>query len=201
MRQYFILACAAFLTLAAQAQKKKEWSIAFMNTQTAMPFAKFSSLFSKDLHPGIEGGFAITLKEKKKHAWVQEFKAGYFFHRFVQHGIPVYTSTAYRYKFSGSFGADALLGIGYLHSIPAIAKLKLNADGEYENNKGAGRMQAMANVGFRAGYLFNRKKARPIRLYLQYMQQLQFPFVKSYVPLLPYNTLLIGTSWTLKTRS
>ena len=77
--------------LSAQAQKKKQKfiSLAVTNSQTATPFGKFSGLLFKDLHPGMEAGLGFNWKTKKKHDWFQEFKAGYFFHRFVQHGIPV----------------------------------------------------------------------------------------------------------------
>lgn len=186
--------------LSAQAQKKKQKfiSLAVTNSQTATPFGKFSGLLFKDLHPGMEAGLGFNWKTKKKHDWFQEFKAGYFFHRFVQHGIPVYTNLGYRYKFSPKLSAEALLGGGYLHSIPATAKLKLDENGEYQNNKGIGRMQAMVNFGLRLNYTIKSDINKPLRLFTQYQQQLQMPFVKSYVPLLPYNVFMIGVFWSLK---
>ena len=190
------------LSLSAQvlAQKKKQKfiSLAVTNSQTAMPFGKFSSLLFKDFHPGVEAGIGFNWKAKEKHDWFQEFKAGYFQHRFVQHGIPIYTNLGYRYKFSPKLSAEVLLGGGYLHSIPATAKLKLDENGEYQSNKGIGRMQAMVNFSARLSYNIQSGMNKPIQLFMQYQQQLQMPFVKSYVPLLPYNVFMIGASWPLK---
>ena len=190
------------LSLSAQvlAQKKKQKfiSLAVTNSQTAMPFEKFSSLLFKDFHPGVEAGIGFNWKAKEKHEWFQEFKAGYFQHRFVQHGIPIYTNLGYRYKFSPKLSAEVLLGGGYLHSIPATAKLKLDENGEYQSNKGIGRMQAMVNFSTRLSYNIQSGMNKPIQLFMQYQQQLQMPFVKSYVPLLPYNVFMIGASWPLK---
>ena len=185
----------------AQHKKKKEYSIAIMNAQTAMPFDKFSALVYKDLHPGIEAGFGFNWKTKAKHDWYQEFKAGYFFHRFVQHSIPVYTNFGYRYKFSRTLSITNSIGAGYLHSIPATSKFKLNQNGEYENNIGAGRMQAMLIYSVGMGYILKSATERPVKLFMSYQQRLQLPFVKSYVPILPYNSFTIGISKSLKRKN
>lgn len=202
MKQFilFSLLIVSFTQLQAQKKKEKIVSIAVTNSQTAFPFEKFSSLLLKDFHPGIEAGIGFNWKSKKKHDWFQEFKAGYFFHRFVQHGIPVTTNLGYRYKFSQKFSTEALLGGGYLHSIPATAKLKLDNNGEYQNNKGICRMQVIANFSVRLSYTIKKGGENPVRLFTQYQQQLQMPFVKSYVPLLPYNVFMIGVSRPLKSK-
>jgi len=163
-----------------------------------MPFGKFAGLFGEILHPGVEIGYGKIISPKQKHEWFSEWKASYFFHRFVQHGIPVTYNYGYRYKFNSKFSAETSLGGGYMHSIPATAKLKLNSQGEYENNKGVGRMQATASFSVGVSYLVNPKAQQPLRLFCSYQQRLQMPFVKSYVPLLPYNSFMIGLSRPIK---
>jgi len=185
----------------AQAQKRqKQITLAVMNIQSAYPFGKFAGMFTEQFHPGIEGGIGLTWKTRPKHDWFQEFKAGYFFHRFVQHGIPVYTDFGYRYKFSKRLASDVLVGAGYLHSIPATGKFKLNKNGEYENNKGVGRMQAMVTFGLGASFMVRPNASKPLTIFSRYEQQIQMPFVKSYVPLLPYNSFKIGIRWPLKSK-
>jgi len=61
-------------------------------------------------------------------------------------------------------------------------------------------VQGMVNFSVRASYLVNPSAKQPLRLFTQYQQQLQMPFVKSYVPLLPYNVLMIGVSRPLKSK-
>lgn len=181
-------------------RRQKQFSLAVMNVQSAMPFGKFAGMFADQFHPGVEAGIGFNWKTKPKHDWFQEFKVGYFFHRFVQHGIPVYTDFGYRYKFSKRFSSGVMIGAGYLHSIPATAKLKLNENGEYENNKGIGRMQALASLGIRVGFVINPVGPRPLTIFSQYQQQVQMPFVRSYVPLLPYNCFMVGATRALKSK-
>ena len=94
--------------------------------------------------------------------------------------------------------AQSAIGAGYLHSIPATAKLKLDNNGEYKNDKGIGRAQAMAVLNFSAGYIPHPLGARPLKIFITYQQLLQTPFVKAYVPILPYNILLIGATVPLQ---
>jgi hypothetical protein len=110
----------------------------------------------------------------------------------------LYTETGYRYKWSDRIHSDAALGIGYMHVIPATSVFKLNKQGEYKNSKGIGRPQAIASISLGSGYIVNRSKPRPVTIFTIYQQRLQFPFVKSYVPLLPYNSILFGAGIKLK---
>lgn len=187
---FSILFC--LLHLSSAAQSNRQLSIAVTNNVTATPFSKFGELFSTPFHPGVELGYGFNWKTKEHHDWFQTIKAGYFYHRFVQHAIPVYTTYGYRYKFSPTWSAETSVGAGYLHSIPATAKYKLNSNGDYENNKGLGRMQAMVPLNLGTSYTMNPKAKRPASFFALYQQQLQMPFIKSYVPLLPYNSFLLG---------
>jgi len=176
----------------ASAQRNKRISIAFLNTGTAYPFAQFSQLATHMQHPGVEAGYSFNLRAKSKHDWYQEYKLAYFYHRYVQHAILLYTDIGYRYKISHGLTAQLALGAGYLQAIPATAKLKLQANGEYKNGKGLGRMQGMATANIGVGYTVYPPRKTPVTIFTTYQQLLQMPFVKAYVPILPYNSLLIG---------
>jgi hypothetical protein len=176
------------------AQKGEYLTFAFTDQASAYPFSTFFGFFKEPVHPGFEAGWNQTIKEKKKHDWYREFKLGYFYHRFVQHGLPVYVNYGYRYKFSKEVSAEAALGGGYFHSIPATEVLKLQDDGEYKNAKGIGRPQVLIAFTMGAGYHFHFRNNQPIKLFLQYQQRIQTPFVRSYVPILPYNQIAVGVS-------
>ena len=178
----------------SSAQKNKQISIAFLNTGSAYPFSQFGKLITTVQHPGVELGYSFNWKTKKKHDWYQECKLAYFYHRFVQHAIPLYTDIGYRYKLSQRLTAQVALGAGYLHSIPATAQLKLAPNGGYKNDKGIGRMQALGAVNFGIRYPIKP----PVNLFITYQQLVQMPFVKAYVPMLPYNSLMIGVSTFLR---
>lgn len=197
MKNLICLLILLYISTFVSAQKSKTISIAFLNTESAYPFSHFDKLFSGVEHPGVEIGYGFNWKCKNKHDWFQEIKVAYFFHRFVQHAFPSYTDIGYRYKFSPVLSAQATLGAGYLHSIPATAKLKLGSNGEYKNNKRLGRSQAIIIFNLGAAYTFNSSGKRPVKVFTTYQQLLQTPFVKAYVPILPYTSLLVGCSVAL----
>lgn len=192
---YLMLICS----LTATAQKSQVYSISVTNNATAFPYGILKGYFTAPVHPGIELGWNQTLSKKKKHDWFRGVHVGYFYHRFVQHGIPLYVDYGYRYKAGKAFQASAALGAGYFHSIPAVEVLK-NENGEYRNAKGIGRPQAMVAFTLGAGYTIPVKD-QPLTLFINYQVRLQTPFVKSYVPVLPYNQVAVGASLPLKKTS
>ena len=198
MKRRICLFMLLFISIFVSAQKNRNISIAFLNTGSAYPFSQFGKLVSGIEHPGIEMGYAFNWKCKNKHDWFQEIKLAYFYHRFVQHAFPLYTDVGYRYKFSPKWSTQIALGAGYLHSIPATAKLKLGDNGDYKNDKGLGRAQVLAVLNFGAGYIIHPLGKKPLKIFATYQQFLQTPFVKAYVPILPYNSLLIGGSIPLQ---
>ena len=182
------------MSLMASAQREKGISVAFVNNASGYPFSQFGNLVTKIQHPGVELGGGFNWKTKSKHDWYQEFKLSWFYHRFVQNAIMLYSDFGYRYKFSPHWVAQTAIGLGYLHSIPATAKLKLNQNGEYKNDKGIGMAQGMAAFNLGLGYFIHPSGKRPVKIFATYQQFLQSPFVKEYVPILPYNSLHIGCS-------
>jgi len=186
-----------FAALELSAQNKNYLSIAFTDQATAYPFTILAGYFTEPIHPGIEFSWGKNFKEKPAHDWFREFRLGYFYHRFVQHGISLYAGYGYRYKFSKKLVADASLGVGYFHSIAATEVLKSDANGNYKNAKGIGRPQIMGELSFGGGYIFQLKNKQPLKCFLQYQARIQAPFVNSYVPILPYNQFAIGVSFSI----
>jgi len=194
-----LIIASLFCTSIAWSQHRERFvSLAVTNHHSAYPFSVFGNLLAKEIHPGFELGYGFNWKTKPKHDWYQAFKAGYFYHRFVQHAIPLYTQFGYRYKPWQRLQFSAALGVGYLHSIPATAVLKLNNDGTYKNAKGIGRGQVLFNLTTGVHYMLSKSHQNSATAFIEYQQMLQTPFIKSYVPLLPYNALTIGLSFPLK---
>jgi len=186
------------IVIYVSAQRNKQISLAFINAGTSKPFSQFGNLVSDIHQPGIELGYAFNWKTKHKHDWFQEIKLSYFYHRFVQHAIPLYTDFGYRYKFSKRWSAQAAIGAGYMHSLPATAQLTLQSNGEYKNGKGIGRMQALGVLNVGTSYTLNPSANKFAKIFITWQQMLQMPFINAYVPLLPYNSLLLGVSLPLK---
>ena len=196
IKKYTLLVWLLLPLLCAAQKKGKEISLALTNNHSAYPFASFGKLLSGPFHPGIEVGYGFNWKTGRKHDWWQSFKVGVFHHRFVQTAVPIYTQFGYRLKPFNQVHLHGALGAGYLHSVPATAVLKQSNGGEYEKSKGVGRPQALVNLSFGVRYVMKGKMTPSI--FLQYTQQLQTPFIKSYVPLLPYNAVAVGICVPLK---
>ena len=200
MKTILTAACIFITTFSWCQHHERFVSFAITNQHSAYPFSVFANLFAKDFHPGIEVGYGFNWKTATKHDWYQAFKAGYFYHRFVQHAIPLYTQVGYRYKLQERFRFSAALGAGYLHSIPATAVLELANDGTYKNAKGIGRGQALLNFTIGAQYILSKNQQNATAIFMDYGQEIQTPFIKSYVPLLPYNHIALGISHSLKAK-
>ena len=184
-----VISCLFFGALA-QKHKLDHYSLAFTTLHTAFPFSSFSNLFTSEFHPGFELGTGFNWKNKAKHDWFQDFKFGYSYHRWVQHSIVLYSEFGYRYKFQKGFSAETKMGAGYLHAIPTGKVFKLQEDGSYKKKTNLGRPQAMASFDLGLG----KKFTSGFSIFLDYQQRLQFPFIKSYVPLLPSDMIIIGAS-------
>lgn len=185
-----------FFALFSRAQKKQYLSFSLTDNASAYPFGIFVGYATQPVHPGFEFGWGHE-NVKNKHSWFWELKAGYFYHQFVQHGIPIYGDFGYRFSPLKHFSADISLGLGYFHSIPATEVYKLGANGNYENGKGIGRGQVMLPFTMGINYDFLLHQGQEARVFFQYQQRIQGPFVYDYVPVLPYNQIALGLAWYL----
>ncbi len=158
------------------------------NAVTAFPVVGAPQLFYTNYHPFTTLGVRMIWHENRNHGWEQSFNLGYLYHRFVQHSIPLFTEIIYRYDFNNTFCVRTHFGVGYLHSIPDTDRYKLNDQGEYEKIRNLGRAQAGLKFSISAAYSINKE----LQLSVNYGVLGQLPFVKSYVPLLPYNTIQLG---------
>ncbi len=188
MKTLLISICLLIFSGAMNAQKISAVQFVLENTNAAMPFSKFGSLFGGVYHPGAELALTKNFSQHKKSEWASVLHLGYFYHRFVQHGIPLYATIQYSHKIKSRFWFSTALGGGSLFSIPATAQFKLDASGNYRRLHTI-RFQGTGSFYLGAEYRLPQANSAVL---IGYQQVLQFPFVKKYVPLLPYNCLQIG---------
>jgi hypothetical protein len=172
-------------------------SVAFTNSQSAMPFGTFYKLFTGTYHPGIEVSTGFDWKTKAKHDWIQSFTFGYSYHRWVQHSIVLYAELGYRYKFPAGLSVETRLGGGYMRAILATEAFSDGVEeGKQYSKITSGRSQCIASLSFG----INKKIKKPFdcMFFLHYQQRIQTPFIQSYVPLLPYNIIKTGVTIPLK---
>lgn len=154
------------------------------------------------MHPGFTIGASFRYNTSPKHQWGQTVKTGFFYHRYVQGAIQLYSEVAYRYELKNGLGFDLMGGAGYVHSIPDTEILELNSDGEYVRKPNYGKPEFMGSIAAGAGYTFNgsshKRPAHPVRVFTYYQFWLQTPFINQYVPVLPSTALHVGISYQIK---
>ncbi len=191
---FLIIIITANFTIYSQ-PKDIPLSISFFNNGTSMPGKGVLGVWNKNVHPGIMLGYQITHKQWKKSELIQNIKLGYFYHRFAQQGIQLYTDVGYRYRFDFGLFADVALGGGYLHSFSGN-KMYQFKNGQYEAKPNWGRPQGMISSALSIGYDLEKVSSIPLKPFIQYQFWMQTPFVKGYVPLLPSTALHIGVQYT-----
>ncbi len=187
-RQFF-LGVMLFLSTVTMAQ---HWRMAYGSgslMQYALPASKFAGLFLAPVH--FKGSVGITCQWNKNetHQVLQNVSIGFGYHRFIQCIIPISTEIGYRYQSTKKIFFDVFLGDGYLHSIPLNSRYILN-QGVYEKTNKGGKPQGMVNARIGLGYAFKVNTT----IEISYENLLQTPFIKSYVPILPYNIFNISYS-------
>jgi hypothetical protein len=195
MKQLYIpLVLALLLSLSnTQAQSNRAIFVKTGNIQTAMPFSSFDVMFTEVFRPYIEVGYSLRLKGYTKSALWLDGHLGYFNHRFVQQALPLHVHLRYQHQIAQKTGLRASLGGGYTHAFPFEGRYRTNESGDYESVGGLGRAQA----GFGLMVGASHKLTEKFELSLEYRILFQTPFVKSYVPLLPFEMLQLGLTYHL----
>jgi len=177
--------------------KAESFDISIFNNQYYFPFLGMSNIVSAKYHPGMSIGYTRKLKEVKKRILYSDLKLGLYNHRFIQTGIQLYGDIGYRFTLPRKFYLSTDIGLGYLHSIKHQTTFKSDGDGNYSKVRNFGRAQFMTGIGLGIGKQLI-VSSKPVRVYLKYQPWFQMPFIKSYVPMLPNNSMHLGININLK---
>ncbi|HSB92983.1 MAG TPA: hypothetical protein VLC28_07705 [Flavitalea sp.] len=188
MKQFIFATVICCLSFGAQSQKLKYIKIGITNSQTARPFTKFSALFTSPIHPGFELGYGMSQRIGKRSQWFFEPAIAYTFHRWVQHNISIVAQEYFCYMLGAGFSITARLGAGYQLSIPTTTVFELSGE-TIKSKPFAARSQFIFNGGVGANKSIDK---HGMMIGLLYQQKIQTPFVRNYVPLLPYNSMMIS---------
>ncbi len=177
----------SFGDLSAQQQDFPITVTAF-NTATLLPGSAKLGVFGIPVHPGITLGSEYTYKKGPHQEWFQTLRLGYFYHRYIQHGIQLYTEAGLRHHFNVSWDLEARLGAGYLHAFNDRGQFELTGEGIYEKLPNTGRPQFMGAFSLGPGFTFGND----MRLFLHYQFAMQLPFINEYVPVMPSSNVHLG---------
>lgn len=217
MRKKLLLFLFLAIRLSAYSQDSTTYrvlpvSISVFNNQTTLPVGMKLGITESPVHPGISIGTSYLWQNKSRHLLQQTATFGYYYHRYSQQGIQLYTELQYRYTRLKWLQPEAGAGLGYLHAISDLEQFKLNSNGEYEKKKNFGRPQVMVSTHIGLFIPFKKNTSNTActmcrnsstltvqnGIFVRYQFWLQAPFVKNYVPMLPNTALHIGYSTSLK---
>lgn len=163
------------------------------NNVTSFPVTGYPQLFYSGFHPGIDIILEKKLNTKLKNQWWTEANLGCFYHRFFQTALKLNVNFHYRYHFKPHIFSDIAIGGGYLHSFYHYQVFKLNSNGDYVKESGyKGRPQFIAGICMGAGISLKKSDPELWKLLIQFRTSAQGIFAGSFVPVVPYNTFLLG---------
>jgi len=155
-------------------------------------------LFYSQFHPGLDASLNWKKNISEKHQLWLSANAGIFYHRFIQTGLRIYPAFEYKYFLTQAFNFNIGLGAGYLHSVQDYEVFKKAPNGGYTAQTiWSSRPQFLAVIKMGCGYKLNKDNIKSPSLIAQLHTNLQGPFVNSYVPVLPVNSLHIGIIYPL----
>ena len=191
---FFILA-----TYNLAISQSKFISTTISNNTTGLPVIAYPDLFYTQFHPGIEATYGWQINKNPKNKLYVNGNLGYYYHQFVQSLVKVYPTMSYERTLSERFNLNVGLGAGYGLSFEGKNAFALQDDGTYDNKPFMGaRSQYVIAFELGAVYSLSNQNMNSPQLILQFKSFMQGTYVKSYVPLLPLNSLNIGIRFPLK---
>lgn len=167
------------------------------NNNTSFPVLGYPQLFYSQFHPGIDTYHEWKMNKSEKSQLWYSFNIGGFYHRFIQTTIKLFPKIEYKYLLNDKINLQIGLGGGYLHSFDNVKVMKLNSDGEYVTQSTIkGRPQFMITLDWGIGY----KLKNDFQLVMLFRTIMHGPFIKNYVPLVPYNSFALGLNIPLHSK-
>lgn len=166
-----------------QVQSQKLMSVSFFNHSTTLP----PHIFGGPLHPGLDIGYTKSQDLRKNKISFIQWKAGYYYHRLVHHGIQAYGEYNRMYGGPNRWKWGWSGGLGYLHTIELHEKFKLQNNGLYGRTGRAGSSHVQTSISIKL--LYSSLYVAP---FLEYRFKMITPFVNKYVALLPSTSVHLG---------
>jgi hypothetical protein len=173
--------------------QSQSYQVNISNNATSLPVTGYPQLFYANFHPGIDFQYNKQINKSEKNRLYVVYHGGVIYHRFIQTLLTLSGNLMYERPVNNRLNLNIALGAGYGAAFNNESVAKLNESGEYfVRNRFVPKSQFV--LRFQPGLTYSLKKDHPegIRICAHFRTQLQGIFVKSYVPLLPVNSLLAG---------
>jgi hypothetical protein len=165
-------------------------SVSIFNHASSLPGGSWTDA----IHPGLDVAIITHSKVREKTERFMNWHTSYYYHRLVHHGFLLYGEYNWQKKIAGNLGFGLAGGAGYQHTFEDHEIFSLNNAGKYERSTRGGKAHAHLSLAAKIHYTLPKSKMEP---FLQYRFRLITPFVKTYVPLLPAESIHLGTSFPI----
>ena len=136
-------------------------------------FAVGGGLLQGLVKPGVLVGAEHTWVERGRARWFQTAGGGYLRQRWVQHGVLLQTETGGSLRLVRHLYGEALLGVGYFHS---ISERPLYDPATGRQRTELGKPSVMPSVSMGLAWSLNGAGTLPISIFVRQQLLLQAPF-------------------------
>ncbi len=193
-----ILSILLFFVLSGSQAQHYSWYAGLSNNVTSLPISGYPQLFYTNFHPGLEGAYNHPLNKNDKNRLHLRVNSSLFYHRFVQTMFSVVPMLNFERKINSMNSIQAGLGLGVALSFENEATFKLKTNGDYKKQFALKpRTQYILQWQFGYSRALNKLKPEGTKFQLLLRTNLQGVFVKTYVPMLPVNTVSAGLQFPL----
>jgi hypothetical protein len=198
MRKFIFVICSFLILPSIGLSQSKYIGVSLSNNTTGLPIIAYPDVFYTQFHPGLDVTYSQAVNKDAKNRLFVNGTLGYYHHQFVQDLVRIFPSFTYERLLSDRAFLQAGIGGGYGLSFEGKNAFKLLDDGTYERKGFYGaRSQYLIALEFGFVYsLFKDSSSQP-QLTFQLKSFMQGTYVKSYVPLLPLNSVNLGIRFPL----
>jgi hypothetical protein len=168
-------------------------SASLFNHASSLPAGNWAGA----IHPGLDVALITNTKVREKTVRSLHWHASYYYHRLVHQGVLLYGEYNWQKNIIGNLGFGLAGGGGYQHTFENHEIFSLDKSGKYDRSAKLGKAHAHISLAAKIQYRMVKNSFEP---FLQYRFRLITPFVKTYVPLLPAESIHLGTTFPINSK-
>lgn len=191
--RYFLLLNFLLFTSYCTAQDKQfPITISAFNEATTMPFSQF---FTAPVHPGLALSTEFNYsKSPKRSRLFQTLGTNYYYHKYLNQAVTVFSELGYEYRFKPGVELSALLGAGYMHSFRTATEYEFK-NGSYTTAKNTGVGRITPTFSLETGYYLFPKETNSPKIFVRYQTWIEYPFSPGFIDLMPHSNLHLGVKF------
>lgn len=167
-------------------------TVSAFNQATSMPF---SELLTSPIHPGIAISTEFNYnKQPKSSRLFQTIGASYYYHRYLNQAVTIFSELGYEYRSRPGIEISALLGVGYMRSFRTAMEYTFK-DGSYSTTKNLGVGRITPSFSLETGYYLFPKSTTSPKIFARYQVWVEYPFSPGFIDLIPHSNLHLGVKF------